>query len=615
MARNRLRATTGSLSALIGVLAALTFATSALAAPTLGPAGSAFYTPPSGFPSGSPGTLVWYRPATLGLGSGAPGVTAWDILYDTSDALGNGDVATGTVIVPTAAWTGAGTRPVVDYAAGTQGLAQSCAPSAQLAAGTEYETANIVALLDQGWAVVLTDYQGYTTGSQTLFGVGGAEGHAVLDAAKAADQIPGVGLSPSTRTAIWGYSLGGQAAAWAAQLQPTYDPRMNLVGVAAGGIPGNLLTTANYLNDNVAAGFAAMAILGLSDQYPSAIDLSALENATGAAATATIKSQCVFQTLLGFENADIDQYTESGQTLAQLEAMPAIAAAINAQQLGTTPITVPMYQYHGQADEIIPLAQDIALKQQYCAEGVTDEFVLYPSEHITTQFQAAPQVVSWLGDRFAGLPAPSDCADTAPEPTSTANPAGGDFIVSLNNWTLSASLTVKKLGDTITTPPGSTFSGETDLTSQQLLDGTTSVPTYTTTLKLFGIPLKSTVGLVQSGAATGTASLDTNGNLHISGSAQETLEMKSVGLFGSNISLGACATSTPVNFPLTFNGPVSSLGDGQLEFSGSTTFPPLAKCGLFGALPNVFTPLLNLLFAGPGNNYTFTLSPPAPVDY
>ncbi len=616
MTRNRLRATAGSLSALFGVLAGFTFAASALAAPTLGPAGSAFYTPPSALPSGSPGALVWYRPATLSLGSQAPSVTAWDILYNTSDALGNGDVATGTVIVPTAAWTGSGTRPVVDYAAGTQGLAQSCAPSAQLAAGTEYETANIVALLNQGWAVVLTDYQGYTTGSQTLFGVGAAEGHAVLDAAKAADQIPGVGLNPWTRTAIWGYSIGGQAAAWAAQLQPSYDPWMNLIGVAAGGIPGNLLVTANYLNHNVAAGFAAMAILGLSDQYPSAIDLSALENATGAAATATIKSQCVFQTLLGFENASIDQYTQSGETLAQLEAMPAVAAPINAQQLGTTKITVPMYQYHGQADEIIPLAQDIALKQQYCAEGVPDEFVLYPGEHITTQFQAAPQVVSWLGDRFAGqLPVPSDCAETAPEPTSTANPGGGDFVVSLNSWTLSASLTVKKLGDTITTPPGSTFSGATDLTSQQLQNGITTVPTYTTTLKLFGIPLSTTVGLVQTGAATGTASLDDSGNLHISGSAQETLQMKSIGLFGLNIPLGSCQTSIPVTFPLSFDGPVSSLGDGQLKFSGSTTFPPLAKCGLFGVLPAVFTPLLNLLFAGPGNNYTFTLSPPAPVAY
>ena len=149
------------------------------------------------------------------------------------------------MIIPTAAWTGSGTRPVIDYAAGTQGLAQSCAPSAQLAAGTEYETANIVRCSSRAGPSTLTDYQGYTTGSQTLFGVGGAEGHAVLDAAKAADQIPGSGLSPSAPRRRSG------ATRWVGRLRPgpvscsrPMTPSMNLVGVAAGGIPGNLLATA-----------------------------------------------------------------------------------------------------------------------------------------------------------------------------------------------------------------------------------------------------------------------------------------------------------------------------------------------------------------------------------
>ncbi len=134
------------------------------------------------------------------------------------------------MIVPTASWTGSGSRPVIDYAVGTQGLAQSCAPSSQLQDGTEYETANIVALLKQGWAVVVSDYQGYTTGSQSLYTVGAAEGHAVLDAATAADQVPGTGLSSSAPTAIWGYSQGGQAAAWAGQLQSAYDPSLVVHG-------------------------------------------------------------------------------------------------------------------------------------------------------------------------------------------------------------------------------------------------------------------------------------------------------------------------------------------------------------------------------------------------
>ena len=141
------------------------------------------------------------------------------------------------------------------------------------------------------------------------------------------------------------------------------------------------------------------------------------------------------------------------------------------------------------------------------------------------------------------------------------------------------------------------------------------MPTYTTSLKVLGIPLTATLGLVQDGAATGTASLDTSGNLHINGSAQETLQMKAIGLLGINIPLGSCQTSTPVTFALNFNGPVSSLGDGQLKFSGSTTFPGLAGCGPFGLFKGLVTPILNLLFKGSGNNYTFTVSPPPPTAY
>src|SRR5271168_562495 len=93
-------------------------ASSALAAPTVGPSDQSFYTPPSPLPSGSPGTLIWYRPTTVNLGSSAPAVTAYDVLYLSTDEVGNPDAVTGTVIVPTASWTGSGARPVIDYAWG-----------------------------------------------------------------------------------------------------------------------------------------------------------------------------------------------------------------------------------------------------------------------------------------------------------------------------------------------------------------------------------------------------------------------------------------------------------------------------------------------------------------
>ena len=266
--------------------------------------------------------------------------------------------------------------------------------------------------------------------------------------------------------------------------------------------------------------------------------------------------------------------------------MPAIAAAINAQQLGTTKIPVPMYEYHGQADEIIPLAQDIALKQQYCAEGVPDEFVLYPSEHITTQFQAAPEVVSWLGNRFAGqLPAPSDCCDTAPRADVDGQPGrrglhrvaqqlDAERVAHAEEARRHAQRAVRRhvqRGDRPHHPAAPerhdlgahVHDDAQGLRDSPDLDGRTHAETA---------------------LATGTASLDTSGNLHITGMGQETLQMKSVRLFGINIHLGSCQTSTPVTFPLSFSGPVSSLGDGQLKFIGTTTLPPLAHCGPIGLL-------------------------------
>ncbi|MGO9027415.1 MAG: lipase family protein [Acidimicrobiales bacterium] len=574
---------------------------------------SAFYTPPAPLPPGNHGALISYQTTTVNLGSGAPSVNAWDVMYYTEDALGVRDIATGTVLVPAAAWTGFGSRPVIDYAPGTQGLAQSCAPSVQLTVGTEYEAANLVALLNKGWAVVLTDYQGYTTGSKLLFTVGEAEGHAVLDMVTAADQVPGVGLSSSAPTAIWGYSQGGQAASWAGQLQPTYDPSLNLVGVAAGGIPANLAATATYLNGGPTAAFGAMSVIGLNNQYPSAIDLSSRVNAKGAAAIAAIENQCVFGSLLQFEHADLGTYTKNGETEAQLLATPAISSVVSAQQLGTTKIDVPVYQYHGQADEAIPLAQDIALKQQYCSEGVTDEFVLYPGEHVTTQFQAAPDVVSWIADRlvpFIGeYDAPNDCNDTAAAPTSTATPASGDWLINLNNWPVNAWVHMNSLDATVNLPSTTTFSGATDLSSMQLQNGEISAPTFTTTISAFGlIPLSVTFGLVQPGPATGSASIDANGDLHINASASATLQLFSLSFLGINFVDSTCQTASPVNFPLSYNGPVSSLGDGQLTLSGSTTFPDLTGCG-------ALTGALNLLFPGAGQTFSFTLSPPAPTAY
>ena len=56
----------------------------AAATPVEGPAGSAFYTPPSPAPTGTAGELVWYRPATVNLNVTLPSVKAWTVLYQSA---------------------------------------------------------------------------------------------------------------------------------------------------------------------------------------------------------------------------------------------------------------------------------------------------------------------------------------------------------------------------------------------------------------------------------------------------------------------------------------------------------------------------------------------------
>src|SRR5438105_5202086 len=79
------------------------------------PPGDAFYTPPSPLPAGKPGDIIWFRSAT----SPVPNAAAWQVLYLSTTALGAPAAVSGTLIVPAAPVTG--TRPVVGYAAGTQG--------------------------------------------------------------------------------------------------------------------------------------------------------------------------------------------------------------------------------------------------------------------------------------------------------------------------------------------------------------------------------------------------------------------------------------------------------------------------------------------------------------
>ncbi len=602
------------LAALVPTMLALLFlgllatASVASATPVEGPEGSEFYTPPTEVPAGVTGELVWYRPATVNLNVTLPSNKAWSVLYQSSNQQGKPDFVTGTVIVPTAPWTGKGPRPLVTIGVGTQGLAQECAPSLQMAAGTEYDGSAIIAALRAGYAVAITDYEGYTHKIPRYI-VGKSEGQAVLDIVRAARELPEAGITASTPTIAWGYSQGGQAVSWAGELQPTYAPNVDLVGVAAGGVPGNLQAVAAFGSGSVAAAFSLDSVVGLQAAYGSEFNLSSFTTITGGLALAPLLKECALASLAQFRGVKFETYTIGELSLEQVEeAHPNVKRIIEEQKLGTKPIPVPVYHYHGLEDEFVPVTQDVELHQAWCSLGVTDDFQLYPGDHLLSDPTAVPYVMKWIEERVAGRAAPSTCgAHKAGEklPSSARlTPETGDLIIPLPAWNLTGTVKEAKTGIVIEVPKGATLSAEGDITNEALT-ADLSIPPINQTISVLGFPIKIKGALTPTGTIHGKVSLSNAGVLSQSAEGAANMLVGSVGIGIFQVPIG-CTTVEPIKLPLAISEPVNALVTGGFSFTDIVSVPEFGGCGLFG-------PVLSTTMSGPGNEVNITARPPAPI--
>ena len=256
------------------------------------PARPDFYEPPASI-SATPGTIIRSEPASylldpLGLSTGI--ATATKVMYASKDRLGRPIAVTGIVIVPKARWLGWSPRPLISYAAGTQGMADRCAPSRQMAEGAQYEIRGFGGLVTSGYAEAMTDYQGLGTPGSHTYMSRVAQGRAVLDMARAAQRLSGSGLSASSPLGIMGYSQGGGAAAAAAELQPAYAPELQLKGVSAGAVPADLAAVGKNLDGGLFAAFLGYATVGLAAGY----DIDAAPNLNAAGAQYVTESQLFF---------------------------------------------------------------------------------------------------------------------------------------------------------------------------------------------------------------------------------------------------------------------------------------------------------------------------------
>jgi pimeloyl-ACP methyl ester carboxylesterase len=198
-----------------------------------GPAGLAFYLPPSPLAAGAAGEVIWSRQVT---GAAAlPGAAEnLLVLYHSSTLAGQDTAVSGTISIPPGQ-PPAGGWPVLNWTHGTTGVADICAPSRD-APGHPSHIYNQLAdtMLNQwvkrGYVVLKTDYEGLGTPGSHPYLVGASEARSTVDILLAARRLlPAIGRS----WAVMGHSQGGHAALFTASLAPAWAPDLDLIGAVA----------------------------------------------------------------------------------------------------------------------------------------------------------------------------------------------------------------------------------------------------------------------------------------------------------------------------------------------------------------------------------------------
>jgi secretory lipase len=105
----------------------------------------------------------------------------------------------------------------------------------------------------------------------------------------------------------------------------------------------------------------------------------------GQGALAQLSTTCQEQALATYAGKRIQDYTSAGINPIR---EPRWQKVLNANDLGTLKPHMPVLQYHGKADEVIPWRVEAASHRQWCAKGVTTLFTSCPVT--TSQLRSRP---------------------------------------------------------------------------------------------------------------------------------------------------------------------------------------------------------------------------------
>jgi hypothetical protein len=432
MGMSILRSMTIRLALLPALLAVVLLAAPSAGAAPPTPEEDPFYTYAGGKPLGeiAPGTVLKTRTLSYHVVGLPTPVPAIQLLYRANNELGEPTVNVTSVLKPLLS---IGTPQVVAYQSFYDSLNPVDEPSYAISGGLtlggaipQVESALIGPSLLAGRTVVIAD----TEGENADFAAGPEYGTNTLDSLKAAIASPATGLSSTKKIAMIGYSGGAIATEWAAELAPTYAPQINskLVGATMGGVLVDPAHNLHYVDGSLSwAGVMPMAIIGVSRAFH--IDLTPFLSAYGKQVYGELEKAAIGEVLTQYPGLTWTQLAKPEYPTP--ESIPVYVHTVNQLIMGTrgTP-TTPLQISQGALGELegtagnkpgigegdgVMIAGDVrSLARQYCNKGTKVQYGQYLLGHIGTAVPWIAEAMTWMNNRFLGLPAPQNCSSIEP---------------------------------------------------------------------------------------------------------------------------------------------------------------------------------------------------------
>lgn len=341
-------------------------------------------------PIGGNGTLIESVPLDPAVGLPAAG-SADRFLYATTNAHDRPAVSTAAVFVPVGNPPDGG-WPVVAWAHGTVGLGDDCTPSAQPRSDRDVEYLDH--WLEQGYAVVASDYVGLGTPGLMSYLDTVSTAHSMVDSVVASHQT---GLPLSPKWAVIGQSQGGAGALGTARYATEFSAGSGLDyrGAIATGTPafieeivakaGPAFPLPPELGP-IANAYSAYILAAFADVRPD-LDVGSVLTPIGRDATVLAETACT----LALADALADR-RPSDFFAAPLASLPGIEPAL-AEYMGipTSGYDRPIFLGVGLQDRDVPPSSSFRLNDALLAAGQAVELHVYPDDDHSSAVLASIQ--------------------------------------------------------------------------------------------------------------------------------------------------------------------------------------------------------------------------------